>query len=268
MATTTPHLTERQVTDFRTNGFVNVDDVLAPTEVADFRAQLEEAAGRAGEAYLYRENPQYTQHVNVWTTHAGVRRHVFDRRLAEIALRLTGAPRLRLWHDQLIVKMPGNRPSSWHQDLPLWPMIDAGTITCWLALVDVPIEMGAMTYLPGSHRWGRFAARTLPSYVLNDLEGVRLLVGPERAALPAPRTIVLRAGSCAFHDSLTFHYAGPNTTDRPRHGFIINYMPDDVRFSGQKHPTTDPLALEVGQPIAGELFPIIAARDPAEVASF
>jgi phytanoyl-CoA hydroxylase len=94
---------------------------------------------------------------------------------------------------------------------------------------------------------------------MESLEGVSLLVPDEKRRLLNPVAFPVRAGSCTFHAGLTLHFAGPNTTDRPRLGFIINYIPDGIRYSGQKHVTTDPLHLTPNQPIAGDLFPVLAS---------
>jgi ectoine hydroxylase-related dioxygenase (phytanoyl-CoA dioxygenase family) len=66
------------------------------------------------------------------------------------------------------------------------------------------------------------------------------------------------AGSCTFHNGLTFHYAGPNTTDRPRRAMITIYMPDGVHFSGADHVVTQDLDLRVGDVLAGERFLVLA----------
>jgi ectoine hydroxylase-related dioxygenase (phytanoyl-CoA dioxygenase family) len=265
MAITSELVTEEQVAQYQRDGFIRFERVLEPAEVADFRAALARATARPGEGYFFNQGQQYTQHVNVWTADAAVRRFVFNPKLAEIARRLSRAARVRLWHDQEIIKMPGDRPSSWHQDLTVWPMLEAGPLTCWLALVDVPVEMGCMSFLPGSHRWGRLAVHTIPRELLESLDGVRLVVPEDKRDQLKPVTAPVAAGSCTFHNSLTLHYAGPNRTDRPREGFIINYMPDRITYTGRKHVTTDPLNLAPGEPIAGDLFPILASVDAAEV---
>lgn len=257
MAASTTVVTDEQVASFQEQGFLKVEHALGPEEVAAFRAALAEATARPGQGYFYSQGAQYTQHVNVWTTHEGVRRFVFNPALAEIARRLSRAAHVRLWHDQEIIKMPGNGPSTWHQDLPLWPMREPGPLTCWIALVDVPVEMGCMSFLPGSQRWGRIDLSKAPREALARLDGYRALV-PEGERAAEPVTVPVTAGSCTFHDSLVLHYAGPNRTDRPREGFIINYMPDTITYNGQRHPTSDPLGLAVGQPIAGDLFPVLA----------
>ena len=232
-------------------------------EVADFRQALAEATGQPGLGYYYRQGEMFVQHVNLWQVHEGVRRYVFDPRLAEIARQLAQVPRVRLWHDQLIIKMPGQESTWWHQDLPLWPMIEAGALTCWLALVDVTVEMGAMHFILGSHRWGRLAITSLPHEILYDLEGLRYLVPEDKQDLLKPVVYELKAGDCTFHNALTLHWTRPNTTDQVRLGFIINYFPDGVRYSGRKHVITDDLGLAVGQPIAGERFPILAENAEA-----
>ena len=58
----------------------------------------------------------------------------------------------------------------------------------------------------------------------------------------------------------TFHYAFPNTTNRPRRAMIIIYMPDGTTYSGQRHICTDSLGLAIGAPLAGEFFPVLAGE--------
>jgi ectoine hydroxylase-related dioxygenase (phytanoyl-CoA dioxygenase family) len=253
--------TEDQIAFYQKNGFVKFENVLPLEEVEAFRKALAEATSRPGEGYFFNKGVQYTQHVNVWTMGEAIRQYVFNPTLANIARQLTRSAQVRLWHDQEIIKMPGDRPSSWHQDLTVWPMLEAGPLTCWLALVDVPVEMGCMSFLPGSQRWGRLATASLPRETLESLDGVRLLVPDEKRDQLQPATVPVTAGSCTFHNSLTLHYAGPNLTDRPREGFIINYMPDTIHYSGRKHVTTDPLQLAPGAPLEGDIFPVLATAN-------
>jgi ectoine hydroxylase-related dioxygenase (phytanoyl-CoA dioxygenase family) len=262
---TTQIATDKDVAFYQANGFVKFEQVLQPEEVEAFRQALAQVTSRPGEGYFFNKGSQYTQHVNVWTMSEAMRRQVFNAKLAEIARRLSGSAQVRLWHDQEIIKMPGDRPSSWHQDLTVWPMVETGPLTCWLALVDVPVEMGCMSFIPGSHRWGRLAVASLPHELLETLDGVKLLVPEDKRDQVKPVTVPVTAGSCTFHNALTLHYAGPNRTDRPREGFIINYMPDTIHYSGRRHVTTDPLQLAAGAPIAGEMFPVLASAQPAVV---
>ena len=46
----------------------------------------------------------------------------FDQRLGEIAASLLGVSRLRVWHDQTLVKEAGGRETDPHHDQPYWPI--------------------------------------------------------------------------------------------------------------------------------------------------
>jgi ectoine hydroxylase-related dioxygenase (phytanoyl-CoA dioxygenase family) len=248
---------EEAVRAFERNGFLGVRDALSAEETADFLAQVKALETETARDYFFRENPQYTQHVNVWRTHPGLRRHVFNPRLAEIARRLSRSGRLRLWHDQAIIKQPGGRPTTWHQDLPAWPMIEAGTFTVWIALVDATVASGALQYIPGSHRWGRLAHTTLPREMIESPDGLRWLVPDEQRERLTPVAMELPAGSVTFHHCLMLHGTSPNETGGARYGFIVNYMPDGVRYSGRPHPVIEEGQLATFDPIEGPQFPVL-----------
>ena len=253
-------ITDDQVNFFQGNGYIQIDDVLSPGEVSELRIAVEEAKGRRQKFHMRHE--QFDQYANLWTIHEGVSRHVLSPKLGEIARRLSRSSRIRIWSDQLLVKMPGGRPSYWHQDVPLWAMLERGALSCWMALVDVTVSMGCMQFIPGSHRWGRFAWKTLPSEMLEGLDGLRLLLPRDKHDLLRPVEVPLKAGSCTFHDGLMMHYAGPNLTNRPRLGLVTHYVPDGTRFSGINSSfMTDAAGLIAGQPIEGDLFPVVASED-------
>src|SRR5437773_1727508 len=91
----------------------------------------------------------FLQKVNLWRDHEGMRQYVFGGRMAEVARRLSGSPRVRLWHDHALIKRPrDSKPSPWHQDLPYWPMNEPGTLSCWMALDDVDRDNGCMEFIP------------------------------------------------------------------------------------------------------------------------
>jgi phytanoyl-CoA hydroxylase len=67
--------------------------------------------------------------------------------------------------------------------------------------------------------------------------------------------VPLRAGDCTFHHSYLAHMANSNVTEVPRVAHIVIYMDADTTFNGNGHVVTDPLNLQVGQPLDGEFFP-------------
>ncbi|MBV8689372.1 MAG: phytanoyl-CoA dioxygenase family protein [Candidatus Eremiobacteraeota bacterium] len=49
---------------------------------------------------------------------------------------------MRLYHDQALIKEPGAGYTPWHADQFYWPLDSAKTITAWVPLRAVPLEMG------------------------------------------------------------------------------------------------------------------------------
>ncbi|WP_163570000.1 phytanoyl-CoA dioxygenase family protein [Fodinicola feengrottensis] len=162
------------------------------------------------------------------------------------AERLAGR-RLRIWGGEVLAKQPHERTPSYLHDDQVSSLLDSPiTFNAWIALVDVPVARGAMSFLPGSHRRpgpDRVTVADLPndafaSYLLDtwpDLQWKRRM------------TIPLRAGGATFHHDRTAHEAGPNTTDQIRLAFVVTFTAAEARYRPQKG--RDPLAMTAGQPI-------------------
>ncbi len=89
---------------------------------------------------------------NCWKSDPAVEAAVTSERLGRIAAQLVGARGMRLWHDQYLHKpASGGGIVRWHQDWMFWQAIDrCRTVTCWIALCDVTLDMGPMMFLEGS----------------------------------------------------------------------------------------------------------------------
>ena len=255
----TETVTDAQVAFYQENGFVQVNNVLTPLELAAMQEEIDRIYTRGeGGIHTHVAGSPYSkvldQRVNIWRDNPVVRAYVTTPRFAEMARRLAGVSGVRLWHDQALLKQPGDsRPTPWHQDLPYWPMNEAGALSMWMALDDVDERNGAMSFIPGSQRVG-----ALPGINLVDPQDIFAAVPKGELAGTTPVTATLRAGSCTFHDGLCFHYASANTTDRPRRAMVVIYMPDGTTFNGRGHIVTKELGLRVGAPLQGELFPLLA----------
>lgn len=251
-------ITDEQAAFFRENGYIQLHGVLTPDELQDIRLGVDEVlAERRKNSADHSVDPQYArvflQMVNLWRVNERVCRHTLSPKLARIAQTLLGAGSIRLWHDHALIKMPGDsKPSAWHQDLPYWPHQQQDSLSCWMALDDVSEENGCMWFVPKSHTWGR-----LEPIRLGDPQDLFGLVadpdGKDFTAIPMP----MKAGSCTFHHSLEFHYAGANTTGAPRRAMVSIYMADGTTYSGQGHICTGGLGLKLGDKLDGELFPVV-----------
>jgi ectoine hydroxylase-related dioxygenase (phytanoyl-CoA dioxygenase family) len=233
---------------YQTDGFIHIPNVLTADEVSRYQEAAVDAAKKMSN-YAAGTPLIFNQTVNVWTQNDIIRELTLNPRIAAIATRLAGVP-LRLWHDHTLIKPPvKSAPTEFHQDGPYWPHNNKrNALSCWIALVDVPVERGCMTFIPGSHR--RLDLRP------QDLTNSQDLFNIYPELTWAPRvTVPLHAGDCTFHHSYVAHMANSNISDVPRVAHIIIYMDADTTFNGNSHVITDPLHLKVGDPLDGDLFP-------------
>ena len=254
-------ITPEQIAFYQENGYIQLHDVLTDTELQDIRDALEDVNKMTldGNIHVSAANPEYekvfVQKVNLWRVHEATKNYVFNHKIAEIARTLAQTTAVRLWHDHALIKMPGDsKASNWHQDLPYWPMNEVGALSCWMALDDVFPENGCMSFVPKSHSWGKFD----PIHLVGVHQDIfKLVPEPETKDL-TPLPMPMKAGSCTIHNGLTFHYAGPNQTDKPRRAMVTIYMPEGITFNGKPHVVTNGLNLEAGKAIEGEIFPVLA----------
>lgn len=234
------------VESYRRDGFVHVPGIISREEAASF-AQAAQAASERLKALS--DAPMFRQLVNVWQQDEVMKALTLHPNVASAAEQLAGTA-LRLWHDQILIKPPhNNAPTEWHQDQPYWPHDhSAHPISAWIALVDVPVERGCMTFIPGAqHR------TELPPTSLAAARGL-FDVAPDLAWSPRV-TVPLKAGDCTFHHGRAPHMATPNFTDDPRIAHVVIFVDATTTYTGAKHPITDPAALQPGTLLDGPLFP-------------
>jgi ectoine hydroxylase-related dioxygenase (phytanoyl-CoA dioxygenase family) len=249
--TTAQTVSDEVVDRYQRRGFVHIPKVLAPAEVRRFRDAVVAYRERA-QTLNNADLPVFAQYVDVWRQDETLAELTRNPRLAGIAERLQGS-RLRIWHDQILIKDPHNGAATeFHQDRPYWPHAGGQALSAWVALVDVPVDKGCMTFIPGSQR-----QTALQRQDLNDHRSL-MSIWPE-AEWQERITLPLRAGDCTFHNAYTAHTANPNDTDDPRLAQVVIYMDADTTYTGAVHPVTDKLGLTAGEPFPEDRFPSCAA---------
>lgn len=135
-----------------------------------------------------------------------------------------------------------SRAAPWHQDEAYWqPELDYHAVGAWLPLHDVTVERGAMQFIPGSHK-----GPLLPHDHVGDPIG-NLLVAPDADATAAV-ACPLPAGGATFHHHRTLHYTAPNTTDRPRLAYPMEFqLPPRRRAEPRSTPWVDAFRQASGQ---------------------
>ena len=251
--------------DFDRDGVVFLPGLFDAGEVEEMRAAVERAMASPGPlAADFSASPAkgkfYGEHF-LWPRHEAFRRLAMHSPLPAIAAQLMGSRTAILAWDQLFVKEPHTEAEShWHQDQP-YAWVDGNqNVSFWIALDDVTIESGAVEFVKGSHRWGRwFEPKSFHpdrQYAAGDYEPMPDIAN-QRDQYDIVHFNTRRGDVVGFHLSIV-HYAPGNHTAGRRRAISIRYAGDDatyaVRKRGPKLPR-DP-GLKHGDKLGGDLFPV------------
>jgi ectoine hydroxylase-related dioxygenase (phytanoyl-CoA dioxygenase family) len=108
----------------------------------------------------------------------------------------------------------------WHQDY-WWNNTSKSAISVWYSLVDVPLELGPMGFLLGSHRQVA-RIRVDPNYKIKwDQNRLFRIADPvdESQAIDVP----VEAGDVVFLNALALHRSGRNLSERNRWTVVTRY---------------------------------------------
>ncbi len=219
------HPSPEEIEFFDENGYLVVERITTDEELGWLTTLYEHIFDPANAdepgAPVNRSNPQapgVTQAFFPELHHPQLLQTTYNRnaRIYAAALLHVDVSDVSCW-GHMIRKMPGGREAPWHQDQAYWhPELDYQALGCWLPLHEVTEEMGAMQFVPGSHRHGIYDHHPL----FGDVELHLLEADADHAdAVPCP----LPAGGATFHHSRTLHFTAPNTTDRPRLAFPTEF---------------------------------------------
>ncbi len=225
-----PLLTPEQVARFYRQGFLVVPELTIEEDAERIREILGRLYGRfhrlprtqaldLGDEARPDGEPQIPE-IN-WTLRLAprLRSTLAFARCREIAAQLLGGQADHTGYDHAILKPPHNgRATPWHQDQAFTE--DRGPLSSihfWIALQPVPVEMGCMQFVPGSHLSPLLPHRPVRAHAhAMEAAGVDLSTA---VACPLP------AGGATVHLPRTLHATGPNLTDQPRFAWGLEFGP-------------------------------------------
>ncbi len=174
------------------------------------------------------------QIVNLFEASEPFRRLMYHDVIVRAVQQLMGYRELYIWHDQLLSKPPNTGEAlQWHQDAPLWPILDPeqshSMVSAWIPFDNADASNGALHMVPGSHLWGdQIDYLRSSNDQCNEAEGAlgikQLRGGQVGQACP------VRVGEVHFHHALTWHSSGRNTSERARRAHAVHYMRSDTRY--------------------------------------
>jgi len=148
--------------------------------------------------------------------------HARKPEILDIVTELLSTDNIKLFHTQTLMK-PAFHGSivSWHQDSAYWTSISPpALVSCWTALDEATEENGCVRMLSGSYKKGLWP------------HDRRDFLHAQGVDVSETTPIVLKAGSCSFHHSLTVHGSFENRTPYRRRGLVTSYMRADSNWIG------------------------------------
>lgn len=254
------------IASFRENGHVMLPELCNLAEVDEVRSVLNGAVARLNtEVRPLEERDTYgkafLQIMNLWVNDKAVQKFVLAKRFAKVAAELMGVEAVRLYHDQALYKEGGGGHTPWHQDQYYWPLDTVNTVTMWMPLVDVPIEMGALTFASGSHKSGFMGSIEISDRSQSEYD---MLV--KEKGYPV-RNQVMKAGDATFHSGWTLHCAPGNAGTTTREVMTIIYYADGVNILpvlDNKNRENDLDSwfpgVKIGEPALSRLNPLLYSR--------
>jgi ectoine hydroxylase-related dioxygenase (phytanoyl-CoA dioxygenase family) len=263
--TTTYPVGDDDVAAYRTSGHVRLAQVATREEAAAYRAPVAAAVERlTTETRPLAERDSYgmafLQVMNLWRHDDDVARFVKASRFADVAARLLGVTRVRLYHDQALFKEPGGGYTPWHQDALYWPLDGSRCLTMWMPLVDITPAHGGLAFASGSHADGPLSDIGISD--ASEEHFARLLA--ERG-VPVDEPVAMRAGDASFHSGWTVHRALGNSSDRMREVMTVIWFADGLSVlepanSAQAHDLASWLpGLAPGDVAASDTNPVLTS---------
>lgn len=233
----TPYpIDDEQVSAYRAHGFLRLPGVADVGEAAAYRGPIAAAVERLStETRPLAKRDSYgmafLQVMNLWRHDESVARFVMASRFADVAARLLGVPRVRLYHDQALFKEPGGGYTPWHQDAMYWPLDGARCLTMWMPLVDITPAHGGLAFASGSHVDG-----PLSDIGISDAseEHFDRLVAERGLVIDEP--VAMRAGDASFHSGWTVHKALGNTAAQMREVMTVIWFADGLPVHQPANP--------------------------------
>lgn len=207
-------LTQAQIDQYHNDGYVTPDYRLPEQVLIDIRA----AHGR-----LVERQPELNDYCSALLAYDTW--YLTVARIPEIldmVAQVIGDD-IALWNCSFFAKPAkvGTR-TPWHQDGEYWPIEPLATCTVWIAVDASTPENGCLRVIPGSHKTKRLA-----QHRENNAPGLALNLELEAKEFDESQAkdIILEPGQISLHDVYLYHGSEPNTSDKPRRGMTLRYMP-------------------------------------------
>lgn len=237
-------LSAEQVQRFDRDGFVLVENVFSPEEIAILIEEVEQGQRVKKHAGNMPDAEGRSSKIALWMDKSD---DVFG--CVSASPRVVNGARILLreevyhWHSKVMLKEAKVGGAwEWHQDYGYWyndGVLYPRMISCMIALDPATRANGCLKVVVGSHLLGRFNHGRVGNQAGIDAERVQAVLD----RLPV-HYCEAPSGSALFFHANTFHSSEANTSDKPRRAYICCYNAlANAPYGGKGHGKPEPIAL-------------------------
>jgi len=212
-------LTEAQVAQYHEDGYVIPDFQMSDATIDAIKARHDA---------LLETHPEFRQYCPAILQYdEGFADYCCNDEILDMVEQVIG-PDIALWNSSFFAKPARDgHATPWHQDGEYWPIRPLATCTVWLAVDDATPENGCLRIIRGSHKTQRLLEHeTNPADDLTLNQELKKTEYDESQAVD----LVLKKGQISLHDVYLVHGSEPNTSDKPRRGMTMRFMPTTSVF--------------------------------------
>jgi ectoine hydroxylase-related dioxygenase (phytanoyl-CoA dioxygenase family) len=220
------NISKDNIKNFQKNGFIKLKNVLTPYAVQALRNEILSLLTKTFKNYDKSKKNRFLSLEMMWLENALIKEFVLSSRIAKICADLLSVKRIRLYHDNALVKESGCGRTPWHYDDDHFPLATNDVITVWIPAQAIPIEMGPLTFAKPIEAYKlvkdiKFNASDT-SY---DREISNVFKTKQISVVEEP----FELGEVSFHHNLSFHTASGNKTNQSRIVLANTYFADGAR---------------------------------------
>tara|TARA_A100001011_G_scaffold195390_1_gene203747 strand:+ start:2640 stop:3650 length:1011 start_codon:yes stop_codon:yes gene_type:complete len=246
------NLTINNIKTFQRNGFIKLKNILTPAAIHVLRCEILSLLKKTFKNYSEIKRNRFLSLEMMWLENSLIRKFVFSSRITKICADLLSVKKIRLYHDNALVKESGCGRTPWHYDDHHFPLETNDVITVWIPAQAIPVEMGPLTFakplevykLVKNIKFNEFD--TSYDKKINDVFKAKKVSIVEEP---------FELGEVSFHHNLSFHTASENKTTQSRIVLANTYFADGARV------VNDPTM------VSGDWKKFIPATKPGEIAS-
>ena len=220
-------LTQEQINDFHTNGFLLLKQFADHALCDDIRALAQRHLDNkiepieSEEEYLQKKASTNTVRRlrQVYDRDPLFAKWMTDSKIRPALQQLLGEEPVLLLahHNSIMTKLPlVSSITSWHQDIRYWHYENDNLLSVWLSLGDEFPENGLLEFIPGSHKMKFTPDQYDETYTFrDDIEKNRKLISGRVH-------YELHKGDVILFHAKTLHYAHQNNTKLPKISFVYS----------------------------------------------